>query len=141
VLDLVDAPERLPMDGTSFAPLLEGVSQPDRVVLSEYHVEKVRAPCFMARRGRWKYVLVHGHDEQLFDLVADPGEADNAVERERAVADELRAVVLDQFDPEAIAGAGAESVRRRELVARATALTPTRWDYAPVFDATTQYVR
>jgi choline-sulfatase len=141
LLDLVDAPERLPMDGTSFAPLLDGAAQHDRVVLSEYHVEKVRAPCFMARRGRWKYVLVHGHGEQLFDLDADPGEAEDLVERERDVATELRLLVLERFDPDEIARSGEESVRRRELVARATALTPTRWDYSPVFDATTQYVR
>src|SRR5918994_445390 len=55
--------------------------------------------------------------------------------------DELRALILGEFDPAAIAAAGAESVRRRELVRHAMALNGTRWDHAPVFDATTQYVR
>lgn len=141
ILDLVGAQERLPMDGVSVAPLMRGEAQPDRAVLSEYHVEKVRAPCFMARRGSWKYVLVHGHDEQLFDLDRDPDERANLVEQEPATVAELRAIVLEQFEPDEIARAGAESVRRRELVARATAMTPVRWDYEPRFDATTQYVR
>ena len=31
----------------------------------------------MARKGRYKYIYVHGHGEQLFDLQADPGEWHN----------------------------------------------------------------
>jgi choline-sulfatase len=72
ILDLIGAQERLPMDGVSFAPLLYGQSQPERPVLSEYHVEKVRAPCFMVRSGRRKYIHVHGHDARLFGSDADP---------------------------------------------------------------------
>ena len=138
LLDLVGVPEeeRLPVDGESFADL---DALDDRAVCSEYHVEKVRAPCFMARRGRWKYVLVHGHGEQLFDLEADPGEWTNLAGRPEG--DELRALVLERFDPDAIAAAGASSVRRRELIARAMTLTGTRWDHVPFFDATKQYVR
>ena len=136
LLDVAGVEERLPTDGVS---LLE--PRDDRVVLSEYHVEKVRAPCFMARRGTWKYVYVHGHDEQLFDLDADPGEWTNVVGELPDVADELRAVILAQFDPDAIARDGAESVRRRDLIRRANARNGTRWDYAPPFDATKQYVR
>jgi choline-sulfatase len=131
LLDLVGA-ERLEMDGGDlFAPA--------GVVFSEYHVEKVRAPCFMVRRGSWKYVYVHGHDEQLFDLEHDPREWTNLA-REHDTK-EYRDMILERFDPDAIARHGAESVRRRELIARAMARTTTRWDYSPVFDATKQYVR
>jgi choline-sulfatase len=131
LLDLVGA-ERLEMDGGDlFAPA--------SVVFSEYHVEKVRAPCFMVRRGSWKYVYVHGHDEQLFDLEHDPREWTNLA-REHDTK-EYRDMILERFDPDAIARHGAESVRRRELIARAMARTTTRWDYSPVFDATKQYVR
>jgi choline-sulfatase len=136
LLDVAAVDERLPLDGVS---LLE--PRDDRVVLSEYHVEKVRAPCFMARRGTWKYVYVHGHDEQLFDLDADPCEWTNVVRARPDVAEELRAAILAQFDPDAIARDGAESVRRRDLIRRANARNGTRWDYAPPFDATKQYVR
>jgi choline-sulfatase len=144
LLDLVgDEGERLPLDGESFAPLLDGRPGPRRTVLSEYHVEKVRAPCFMARRGRHKLSHVHGHGEQLFDLEADPGERHDLAGRPEVgdVQRELLAAILERFDPDAIAAAGAASVRRRELVRRALERNGTSWDYAPVFDASTQYVR
>jgi choline-sulfatase len=132
ILELTGARDRLRMDGA----VLEEAGRP---VFSEYHVEKVRAPCFMVRRDNWKYVYVHAHGEQLFDLDADPDERTNLAGTLDTT--DLRALVLEQFDPEAIARHGADSVRRRELIARAMARTPTRWDYAPQFDATKQYVR
>jgi choline-sulfatase len=93
----------------------------------------------MVRRGRWKYIYIHGHGEQLFDVAADPGEWTNLAPHPEA--EELRALVLERFDPDAIARDGADSVARRHLIARAMARTTTRWDYSPVFDATRQYVR
>jgi choline-sulfatase len=132
LLDLAAADERVPTDGGSlFAP--------SGTVFSEYHVEKVRAPCFMVRHGRWKYVYIHGHGEQLFDLDADPREGTNVAPDHDTT--DLREMIFDRFDPDAIARHGAESVLRRDLIARAMALTTTRWDYSPVFDATKQYVR
>jgi choline-sulfatase len=93
----------------------------------------------MVRRDNWKYVYIHGHGDQLFDLDADPHEWTNlAGEHDPS---ELRALILERFDPDAIARHGAESVRRRDLIARAMARTTTRWDYSPFFDATKQYVR
>jgi choline-sulfatase len=141
--ELVGAEVPVPVDGRSFVGLIDGAREPDRFVLSEYHVEKVRAPCFMARRGNHKLVLVHGHGEQLFDLASDPGEwrdlsGDPAV---AGVQQELRALILDRFAPDEIARRGAESVRRREIVRDATARTAVRWDHTPEFDAKRQYVR
>src|SRR5690606_36357693 len=75
--DLIGVPdsERTPMESESFAGLLLGEdADPDRAAFSEYHLEKVWAPCFMVRRGRFKYIHIHGHGSQLFDLEADPGE-------------------------------------------------------------------
>jgi choline-sulfatase len=132
VLDWCGVEERLPMDGTSLL-------RPGAPVFSEYHVEKVRAPCFMVRAGNRKYVYVHGHGEQLFDLADDPGEwHDLAKDTD---AKEYRDLILERFDPDTIARHGAESVRRRDLIARAMAKTNTRWDWQPFFDATKQYVR
>jgi choline-sulfatase len=140
ILDLAGVPghERLPLDGES---LLD--PRDDRVVFSEYHVEKVRAPCFMARRGRYKLVHVHGHDERLFDLVNDPGEWDDLLGRPEVaeVERELRWAIHARFDAERLAAEGAESVPRRDLIARAMARNGTRWDYQPFVDATRQYVR
>jgi len=132
LLDLAGVEERLELDGRS---LLE----PDlnRAVLAEYHVEKVRAPCFMARRGSRKLIHVHGHGEQLFDVEGDPRETQSLDED----ASDLRTLIFAEFDPEAIAADGAASVRRRELIRAAMARNGTRWDYAPEWDATTMYVR
>ena len=57
LLDLAGVPveERRPMDATSLAGLLAGSDTGERAVLSEYHVEKVKAPCFKARKGPYKY--------------------------------------------------------------------------------------
>jgi choline-sulfatase len=132
LLELAGVEERLPMDGCT---LLE----PTGTVFSEYHVEKVRAPCFMLRRDNLKYVYIHGHEEQLFDLDADPGEWTNLAGTHDTTR--LRETILERFDPDAIARDGAASVARRELIARAMAMTTTRWDYSPAFDATKQYVR
>jgi choline-sulfatase len=93
------------------------------------------------RRGRWKLIHVHGHGSQLFDLDADPGEWTNLAGTGLPEEDELRRLILSAFDADLIAADGADSVRRRELIRRAMALNGTRWDHAPVFDATTQYVR
>jgi choline-sulfatase len=144
LLDLAGTPigDRTPMDGASLLPLLE-TDDPHRVVFSEYHLEKVWAPCFMVRRGRYKYIYVHGHDEQLFDLETDPGEwnsraADPALE---SVRDELHALIFDRFDPEGLAREGAASIRRREVVKEAMNRNGQHWDYSPVFDGSKKYVR
>jgi choline-sulfatase len=144
LLDLAAVPEtdRTPVDGISLLDVLEEDAV-DRAVLSEYHLEKVRAPCFMVRKGRFKYMLVHGYDRRLFDLETDPAELhDLAPLPEYAtVVAELHAIVLEAFDPDALAAEGAASVRRRVVVKEAMERTGTRWDYTPVFDGTTAYVR
>ncbi len=135
VLELAGADR--PLDGQSL------LDDRKRTVFSEYNVEKVRAPCFIARKGCHKLIHVHGHDERLFDLGADPGEWTDLIGRPevRAVEDEPRAAILERFDPAWIAADGAASVARRELIARAMQRNGTRWDYAPFFDATRQYAR
>jgi choline-sulfatase len=140
LLDLAGVPgsERLPLDGVSLL-----AEDPERIVFSEYHVEKVRAPCFMARKGRHKLIEVHGHDTRLFDLEADPGERHDLSGNPgvSAVQEELRAAIHARFDAEALAAAGAESVPRRALIARALERNDTHWDHQPFFDATRRYVR
>jgi choline-sulfatase len=139
LLDVAGVPEakRLPLPGTSL--LLDD----ERTIFSEYHVEKVRAPCFMARRGRHKLIYVHGHERRLFDVVSDPGEWTDLAGEEttREIEEGLLHEILERFDPDRIAADGAASVRRREVIRDAMARTGTSWDYAPFFDATKQYVR
>jgi choline-sulfatase len=139
LLDIAGVPGegRLPLPGTS---LLDGE---ERTIFSEYHVEKVRAPCFMARRGRHKLIYVHGHDRRLFDVIDDPGEWNDlaGASELQPVEEALLAAILARFDPEQIAADGADSVRRREVIKEAMSRNGTRWDHAPFFDATKQYVR
>ena len=48
--------------------------------MAEMH-EGVGTPCFMIRRGKYKYVHINDHEGQLFDLEADPGETRNLARR------------------------------------------------------------
>ena len=145
LLDLADIPpaDRLPLNGQSLTGLIDGRAEPERVVFSEYHLEKVRAPCFMVRKGSYKYIYIHGYGSQLFDLMADPGEWRNLAARSETqdLEDMLRGLILAQFDPDQIARDGAASLQRRELIRRAMARNHTHWDYSPYVDATKQYVR
>jgi choline-sulfatase len=132
LLDLAGVPaeERLQLDGSSLFGERGGP------VFSEYHVEKVRAPCFMVREGNRKLIYVHGHETRLFDLDADPGEWDDL-----GGTDGLEQLILERFDPAAIAADGAASVRRRDVIRRAMERNGTTWDYQPFTDARRQYVR
>jgi choline-sulfatase len=145
LLDLAGVPPeaRLPMDGTSLLPLLDGAATGERPVLSEYHVEKVYASSFMVRQGRYKYIYIHGWGSQLFDLVADPGEWHNLAGQPalQAVEAALHARILAQFDPDAITADAEASVARRVVIKEALARNATHWDYTPQFDGTKQYVR
>jgi choline-sulfatase len=144
-LDLAAVPEadRLPGDGRSLCPLLAGREEPERTVFSEYHVEKVKGPAFMVRHGRYKYIHIHEHDSQLFDLETDPGEWHNLAGRPefQPVEEDLHGLILGRFDPEQLAQAGMESVRRRLIIREALQRSGERWDFSPTFDATKQYVR
>ncbi|MDQ3928357.1 MAG: DUF4976 domain-containing protein, partial [Chloroflexota bacterium] len=115
----------------------------ERPLFSEYHVEKVYASCFMVRRGRYKYIYIHRHGSQLFDLEADPGEWHNLAGQPdmQALETELLSLILARFDPDRIEAEGADSVARREVIKAAMERNGTHWDYFPYFDATTQYVR
>ena len=62
--------------GRSLLRVANGDS-PERTVLSEYHAVAAITGTYMIRMGKWKYVHYVGHPPQLFDLEADPEEADD----------------------------------------------------------------
>ena len=134
---LAGAPDVLPCDGASLMGLVNGCDTAPRVVFSEMHSEAMGAPCFMVRSDCHKYVYVHGHDSQLFDLDTDPGEWHNlAGDPDYGdVASELEARILERFDPDSIAADVVASLHRRALIKQAMASNGTRWDYFPAFDA------
>lgn len=158
LLDIAQVPQqdRLPVDGASLLPLLpdltdfqnlSGLDDPhaltDRPIFSEYHLEKVKGPSFMVRHGRYKYVYIHEHGSQLFDLQEDPGERRNLSGNPQLgdLETQLHNLILTQFNPDQLAAEAAASVRRRLIIKEALARNGTRWDFTPHVDAATQYVR
>ena len=65
-------------DGQSLVPLLQGEETGrQHTALGEILCEGAIAPCFMIRRGRYKYIYSEPDPDQLFDLEADPHELTN----------------------------------------------------------------
>ena len=114
-----DMPDDLP--GTSLLPALEGEQAlPERTIFAEYHGEGVHAPCFMALRGEYKYIYVHGYEERLYHLPSDMVEYHNLIADPAhvAVARQLREELLRQFDPEQIAQIARRSQLNRQCLLR-----------------------
>ena len=133
--DLAGLSNPLPHDGVSLISLLQ-TEQPERIVYAQAH-EAVGMPCIMARQGGYKYNYIHGHQPQLFDLRADPGEWHNLAHEpaHQATARQLQEAILANFDPEAMAVENLASLHRRALI-RDTLLSHGRtWAHFPQFDA------
>lgn len=135
-LDLAGVDEHLPVDGESLLSLLDEGGDSPRETFSEYHSQGSHAPCFMIRRGHHKYVYIHGHDSQLFDLDNDPGEWQNlAGDLDFAsIEEDLHSRILARFDPDHIDKAIGISIRKRNIVKQAMTVNGTRWDVEPRFD-------
>ncbi|MCP4256615.1 MAG: sulfatase-like hydrolase/transferase [Planctomycetes bacterium] len=135
ILDLVGFAEsqRLRIDGASLTPLLEGKEQSNRMVFSEMHSEGVYATCFMVRKGRYKYIYIHGHDEQLFNLEKDPDEWNNLADRNdhAQICEELKKCILSQFNPDQIEKQLRESLQKRQFLKKAMSKTKRDWSFIP----------
>ncbi|MEM7531285.1 MAG: sulfatase-like hydrolase/transferase [Chloroflexota bacterium] len=99
--------------------LIDIANEPDdkeRVTLSEYHSVASQSGTYMVRCGYYKYVHYLGQDAQLFDLSADPHEANNLAggapmqELREDYEAKLRAIL----DPEAV-DAQARAFQQAEL--------------------------
>ena len=134
--ELAGVRDLLDCDGQSLMGLVDGSDREEEgEVMAEMH-EVVGTPCFMIRRGKYKYVHIHDHEGQLFDLEVDPGEWNNLAGRPECaqVEAELRARILATFDPEAIGEAARESLQRRDVIRKAMQANGTSWDHQPQFD-------
>jgi len=133
ILDLVGVPasERLDIDGESLISILDGRERPQRAVFSEMHSEGVYATCFMVRKGKYKYIYIHEHDEQLFDLEKDPEEWDNLAHRAEyaSIREELKRFILNRFDPDHIEKQLRESLKKRQFLKKAMQKTGRDWLY------------
>lgn len=126
-----------PHDGDSLLPLIEDdQAYGDRHVFVQAH-EVVGVPCIMVRRGDWKYNYIHGHEPQLFNMKDDPKEWENlAGSAEHASLEaELRSLILDEFDCDAIAAENLASIRRRAVIREVMDKQGVTWTHYPAFDA------
>ncbi|NJO00546.1 MAG: sulfatase-like hydrolase/transferase [Bacteroidia bacterium] len=135
ILDVAQIPDsvRLRMDGKSLLPLIEKGEDASRYVISEMHSEGVYAPCFMVRKGDFKYIYIHGYESQLFNLKDDPGEWKNLIydKKYAPLVTRLREVIFQHFDPEEIETALQHSIGSRQLIQQWIEKTGTSWDYVP----------
>ncbi len=138
------------MDGRSFLDLIDdqgngagGSADGTREVFAEYVGEGVLGHCAMLVGNGFKYVRVHGHDEQLFNLQDDPGELHNLAAQEscQAVRQAMAARVGQRFNADDIEMKVQESITGRAVVRDAMQISRTSWDYAPEYDTETQYHR
>jgi choline-sulfatase len=129
----VSAGSAPPVSGQSLVPLMSGERDPRRLTFSESHSEGVYATCFMARQGKYKYVLIEGHASQLFDLQRDPSEWDNLAGSPQVsdVEKELRSAILDRFNPQQIERELRESIARREAIQPALTRNGRDWNFTP----------
>lgn len=133
------------LDGVSLVPFLRGDSsdRPD-TVYGEILCEGAIAPCFMIRRGRYKYIYSQTDPEQLYDLDADPPELENLVGRpgHEQVRRQFLEEVTVQWDPQKLRNDVIASQRRRRLVFRSLSMgQQSPWDFQPYQDASRRYVR
>jgi choline-sulfatase len=105
VLDCVGEPLREDEQSFPGASLIRVAGQSDdreRVAFSEYHGAGAAGGAYMVRKGRYKYIHYVGHAPELFDLVADPLEADNLAGRADFASSvaEYEAVLRSIVDPD-----------------------------------------
>ena len=118
---MAGAPVPSDLPGSGLLPcIVEGTEPPEKNIFCEYHGEGVHSPCFMAVRGAYKYVYVHGHEERLYDLENDPDEFRNLLPDDNysSIASRMKESLLRQFDPDAIAEAALQSQRNRGFILR-----------------------
>ncbi|MEM7115166.1 MAG: sulfatase-like hydrolase/transferase [Chloroflexota bacterium] len=111
ILDAVSAPALPNGSGQSFLRLINGRSDPsdwDDIAFAEYCSDEFcpEGSCYqrMVRQGDWKLIYYHGQPPQLFNLAEDPDELEDRANDPtcQAIREGLTAVVLQDWDPEAI---------------------------------------
>jgi arylsulfatase A-like enzyme len=81
------ADPKFPLDGINLLPVLTNKSKP--IPRTFYWRATQRVKQSALRNGKWKY-LKDEQGEYLFDLVADPGEKNNLMEKEKIIFKQLK---------------------------------------------------
>ncbi len=130
ILNMVDGAE-LPdnLDGTSLAPVFDG-TEPEHAIFADYLAIGPCVPCRMVRCGEYKYMYTHHHDEQLFNLSADPYEIRNLANEQafKNIKADLKRQLFESWDPSDIDTRVRVSQRRRTAINNSPGEQPT-WDY------------
>jgi choline-sulfatase len=136
----------LPLHGRSLAPLLAGdaPSGSSGRALIENLGPATKVPLRALVRGAHKYVYLHGEEELLFDLDADPDEwVDLAPDPAHAeLLADLRAETLAGWEPDEERERVVASQRRRRYLREALARgRRTPWDFQPFVDGSATWAR
>jgi choline-sulfatase len=134
------------LHGASLVPLMDGVEQgTERVVISEYSSEGVRAGSRMVREGRYKYIFTYGLPPLLYDLQADPDECTNLAGRAdlATVQDRLHARLVQDWDPQLTHERILASQRRRLFLNEVAGQSSlySNWAYQPFTDESQRFIR
>ncbi len=142
--DYIEKPAA-PLAGSSLVPLMAGDSDQTRApVISEFFAEGSIAPCFMIRQANYKYIYSEPDRPQLYDLETDPRELRNLASDPayKDVEARLGNIIFAHRDIEALQQAVLKSQKRRRLIFSAGMKgIRTSWDYSPIQDASSQYMR
>jgi choline-sulfatase len=137
---------RLPLDGRSLLPHLNGQGEKDGQdeVFGEYMAEGSKTPLIMIRRGPWKFMYSQDDVCLLFDLHTDPRERHNLAQdpAHAATVQAFLAETQQRWNLGALHQSVLDSQRRRRLVYSALSKgRRTSWDHQPMVDASQQYMR
>ncbi len=132
-------------DSASFAALLEGdASNWKDTAIMQYFGPGIESPWFAIRRGDFKYTYIHGWGGILINLADDPDEINNLINAPdlAALAQDLHAALVDQFDLDVLTAMVVENKKKRCFLHQSLKGSPGYvWDHQPLFNASRQYVR
>ncbi len=135
---------RVPSDGRSLRPLLEGSRGDGGTAISEYCAECTAYPMFMLREARHKYIHCESDPPLLFNIDDDPHELNNLADSpdHGEIAARFARQVAQRWDSASIRESAIASQQARFAVHEAAQNgARVSWDFQPHRDAAEQYVR